>query len=145
MIDVGVSATTRTFKIDRKTLQQAAQLALKPLGSAEVSIAVIGDRRMRALNRDALGHDYITDVLSFDHGDSPEGRVIELIVCAPFAARQAKQRGIPFKQELARYVVHGSLHCAGYDDHTDKQRTAMWTEQERVLRALFGRAYRETV
>lgn len=142
MIDVGVSATTRTFKIDRKTLQQAAQLALKPLGSAEVSIAVIGDRRMRALNRDALGHDYITDVLSFDHGDSPEGRVIELIVCAPFAARQAKQRGIPFIQELARYVVHGALHCAGYDDHSDKQRAAMWGEQERLLRALFGKAYK---
>lgn len=142
MIDVGVSATTRTFKIDRKTLQQAAQLALKPLGSAEVSIAVIGDRRMRALNRDALGHDYITDVLSFDHGDSPEGRVIELIVCAPFAARQANQRGIPFIQELARYVVHGALHCAGYDDHSDKQRAAMWGEQERLLRALFGKAYK---
>jgi probable rRNA maturation factor len=70
--------------------------------------------------------------------------LIELIVCAPFAARQAKQRGIPFKQELARYVIHGSLHCAGYDDHTDKQRAVMWEQQERVLRALFGKAYRET-
>lgn len=143
MIEVGVTATTRTFSIDRKSLEKAAQLALAPLRNAGVSIVVIGDRRMRALNRDALGHDYITDVLSFDHGDSPEGRVIELIVCAPFAARQAKNRGIPFKQELARYVVHGSLHCAGYNDHTDKQRTAMWAQQERVLRKLFGKYYRD--
>ena len=144
MIDVGVTVTTRTHSIDRKSLEKAAQLALAATVDAEVSIVVIGDRRMRALNRDALGHDYITDVLSFDHGDSPEGRVIELIICAPFAARQASQRGIPFKQELARYVVHGALHCAGYDDHNDKQRAAMWDDQERVLRKLFGRAYRET-
>lgn len=142
MIDVGVTVTVKALRIDRKTLEKAALLALKPLGNAEVSIAVIGDKRMRALNRDALGHDYITDVLSFDHGDSPEGRVVELFVCAPFAARQARQRGIPFIQELARYVVHGALHCAGYDDHTDKQRNAMWGEQERVLRALFGKAYK---
>ena len=143
MITVDVTTTTKAFSIDRKSLQQAAELALSKLKDASVSIAVIGDRRMRGLNRDALGHDYVTDVLSFDHGDSPEGRVIELFVCAPFAARQANQHDVPFKQELARYVVHGCLHCAGYDDHSDKQRTAMWIQQERVLRKLFGKRYRE--
>ena len=143
MIEVGVTSTVKT-RLDRKLLEKAAALALQTLGSAQASIAVIGDRRMRGLNRDALGHDYVTDVLSFDHGDSPEGRIVEIIVCAPHAQRQAHKRKLPVKQELARYVIHGALHCAGYDDHTEDQRAEMWTQQEKLMRKLFGKSYRET-
>jgi probable rRNA maturation factor len=80
-------------------------------------------------------------VLSFDHGDTPEGRMMEILVCAPYAAKQAKSHEVPAKQELARYVVHGCLHCTGFDDHTNADRKRMWGEQERVLKKLFGSAY----
>ncbi|MCZ7606560.1 MAG: rRNA maturation RNase YbeY [Planctomycetota bacterium] len=139
MISVGITSTVRT-RIDQRLLEKAARAALSGL-SAEVSIVVVGDRRMRALNRDALGHDYVTDVLSFDYGDSPEGRQIELIVCAPHAAREARAHGVPFTQELARYVVHGCLHCAGHDDQDASQQQKMWAAQERMLKRLFGTAY----
>jgi probable rRNA maturation factor len=143
MIDVNVSATVRK-PIRRRLLVQAAVAALEPeLDAADVSILVVGDRLMRSLNRDALGHDYVTDVLSFDHGDSPEGRVIEVVICAPYAARQANKLGIPPEQELARYVVHGCLHCAGYDDATPKAREQMWEQQEQILRKLFKAKYRQ--
>lgn len=139
MIAVGVTSTVRS-RIDHRLLEKAARAALSGLAS-EVSIVVVGDKRMRALNRDALGHDYVTDVLSFDYGDSPEGRQIEIVVCAPHAAREARAHGVPFAQELARYVVHGCLHCAGHDDHDEKQQQKMWAAQERVLMRLFGKAY----
>lgn len=126
-------------------LRRAAAAALQGRArKAQVSIAVVGDARMRRMNRDALGHDYTTDVLSFDHGDSPEGRQVELIVCLPFARRAAARHGIPEAQELARYVVHGCLHCAGFDDADETTRDRMWREQERVLRRLFRAAYRGT-
>lgn len=141
MIHVGITTTVRS-RVDHRLLEKAARAALSGL-AAEVSIVVVGDKRMRALNRDTLGHDYVTDVLSFDYGDSPEGRQIELIVCAPHAAREALAHGVPFSQELARYVVHGCLHCAGHDDHDDKQQHKMWAAQERVLKRLFGKAYRD--
>ncbi|MCA8916844.1 MAG: rRNA maturation RNase YbeY [Planctomycetes bacterium] len=141
MIVVGISSTVRT-RIDRKLLEKAARAALSGL-DAEVSIVVIGDRRMRGLNRDALSHDYVTDVLSFDHGDSPEGRQVEVIVCAPHAEREARAHSVPFKQELARYVVHGCLHCNGHDDTTQAQRNAMWMAQEQVMKRLFGKSYRD--
>jgi probable rRNA maturation factor len=143
MIHVHVTSTVRS-RVNTAGLRRAATAALAGrVRAADVSIQVVGERLMRALNRDALGHDYVTDVLSFDHGDSPEGQVIELVVCAPFAARQAKARGIPAGQELARYVVHGCLHCVGHDDATPAGHKAMWAEQERVLKQLFGKAYRE--
>ncbi|MBZ0135465.1 MAG: rRNA maturation RNase YbeY [Planctomycetes bacterium] len=142
MIPVDVSVLVRRFTINREVLVKAARMALGG-GGASVSIAVVGDRRMRRLNRDALKHDFVTDVLSFDHGDSPEGRMFEVVVCAPFADRQARNHGVPFAQELARYVVHGCLHCSGHDDRTAVQRDAMWTAQERILRKLFAGNYRK--
>lgn len=143
MIQVDI-ATSLRGKYDSALLRRAAVAALrgrKP--NVQVSIVLVGDRRMRTLNRQALGHDYTTDVLSFDHGLTPEGRLIELVICPPFAARIARQRGISPSQELARYVVHGCLHCAGFDDATPSRRRAMWAAQESTLRGLFGRAYRQ--
>src|SRR5690606_14533133 len=111
MIHVDVTSSVRT-RVDSRLRAAAARLVLR--GRALVSIAVVGEARMRRLNREMLGHDYVTDVLSFDHGESPEGRVIEIVVCAPFARRQARKHGLPERQELARYVVHGALHTAGH-------------------------------
>ena len=141
MIDVEVLSTVRK-PIDAKLLRRAAEAALRGrLKRAVVSVVVVGARRMRTWNRDALGHDYVTDVLSFDHGDSPEGRQCEVIICPDFAAAMARRHGLPLSQELARYVVHGCLHFAGMDDVTPKQRAAMWQVQESILRKLFGRRY----
>ena len=141
MIEVDVTSTIRST-VDRKLIEQAVNAALGR-ANATVSVVVIGDKRMRSLNRDALGHDYVTDVLSFDHGDSPEGRQVEVIVCAPHAEREARAHSVPFKQELARYVVHGCLHCNGHDDTTQAQRNAMWMAQEQVMKRLFGKSYRD--
>jgi probable rRNA maturation factor len=141
MIEVQIISTVRR-RVDTAALKRAAVSTLQSrLLKADVSIRVVGDRLMRRLNREALGHDYITDVLSFDHGDTPEGRVIELVICAPFAARQAEARGIPVVQELVRYVIHGCLHCAGHDDADPAARAAMWRAQERLMHKLFGVAY----
>jgi probable rRNA maturation factor len=136
MIQIDVTATVRA-PVPRALLARAAASALR--GRATLSIAVVGDARMRRLNREALGHDYVTDVLSFDHGSTPEGRLLEVLVCAPHAARQARSLGIPYEQELARYVIHGCLHLAGYDDRTDALCNTMWKRQERLVRGLFAR------
>lgn len=142
MIEVQVSSTLRRA-IDKGLLDRAARAALSgQVRDAEVSVAVVGDKRMRRLNRESLGHDYVTDVLSYDHGNTPEGRLLEVIICASHAGRQANQYGVPFNQELARYVIHGLLHTIGYNDGTEDERHAMWAEQERIMRKLFGPSYR---
>lgn len=141
MIDVQVISSVRG-DVPVALLRRAVAAALSGrLRRAQVSLALVGDARMRRLNNAALAHDYATDVLSFDHGDSPEGRLIELVVCPPVAARAARRHEVPWEQELARYVVHGCLHCAGFDDATRPARDRMWREQERVLRGLFGPRY----
>jgi probable rRNA maturation factor len=106
--------------------------------AARVSITFLGLERMRSLNLRYMGQDRPTDVLAFtleQPGGVPVG---DVYVCARVAAREARARRLPLRQELIRVVVHGTLHALGYD-HSDgpaRERSAMWRRQERYVEAL---------
>jgi len=137
--DISIDSHLRTT-INTDLLRRACIAALKQgkVKRAQIELHVIGDKRMRAWNNEYLQHDYTTDVLSFDLGSQAElGLFGMLAVCRPFAQRFAKRRGISVDEELARYVVHGTLHLLGFDDHEEDERAAMWEVQEQLVANLF--------
>jgi len=77
-------------------------------------------------------------VLSFAMTDPAGAAIGDVYVCPWVAAREARSRGIPLRQELIRLVVHGTLHALGRDHPEDEDRTAspMWRRQERYVDAL---------
>ena len=75
---------------------------------------------MRRLNREFRGRDATTDVLSFPGEMTQEGRHLgDIAVSVPAARRQALGAGHPVARELQVLLVHGVLHCLGYDRETD--------------------------
>jgi probable rRNA maturation factor len=105
---------------------------------ALISITFLGRDAMRRLNARHKGHDRPTDVLSFAMTDPAGAAIGDVYVCPWVAAREARSRGIPLRQELIRLVVHGTLHALGRDHPEDEGRTAspMWRRQERYVDAL---------
>ncbi len=105
----------RTAKADPSLIRRAVAVALEVAGvpGREVSVALVGDRRMRVLNRDFRGKDRTTDVLAFplEEGDYLGEVVVSMAACR----RQASEAGRPLKEELAELIVHGVLHLAGHD------------------------------
>lgn len=101
--------------------------------SARVSVIFIESRRSRALNRRYLGHDWITDVISFPLAPQPaiEG---EVYVNLDRARAQADQLGLAYGNEVLRLTVHGVLHLLGYDDGTPVRRRKMHKRQEALVR-----------
>ena len=92
-------------------------------GPCEVHLLVTGDEQIRALNRDYLGHDRATDVLSFpDSDDIPTGHRLlgQIVVSLDTARRQAKDAGLAELRELQELVLHGTLHLLGYDHSSDQ-------------------------
>jgi probable rRNA maturation factor len=91
-----------------------------------VTIAVVGDRRMRALNRTWRGTDAATDVLSFPAGEDPgpANHLGDLVISRDTAARQAKAEGHSLATELRVLALHGLLHLLGYDHEHDSGRMA---------------------
>lgn len=102
----------------------------------EVSVAVIDDAAMAAAHERFGGVTGTTDVLTFHHAQTGDGLDVELLVCLDEAARQAAARGHAVRDELLLYVVHGLLHCCGYDDVTEEDATRMHAEEDRLLTAV---------
>jgi probable rRNA maturation factor len=103
-----------------------------------VSVTFLGRDAMRRLNAEHTGHDRVTDVLSFAL-PQPDGTLVaDLYVCPWVAAREARARRIPLRQEIVRLLIHGTLHALGHDHPDGEGRTAspMWRRQERYVEVL---------
>jgi probable rRNA maturation factor len=99
--------------------------------TGEVTVAVVSDRRMRALNRVFRGKDRPTDVLSFptDLGDLPvaaiQPRLLgDIVIASGIARAQAVREGHSLTTELRVLALHGLLHLLGYDHETDQGQMA---------------------
>jgi probable rRNA maturation factor len=101
------------------------------LGMGDLSIAFVDRATMRRINRQFLKHDFDTDVLAFPLDGALVG---ELVISTDYAAKEARARRIPVIEEVSRYVVHGLLHLAGYDDHQPAAKARMWKRQESYVR-----------
>ena len=97
----------------------------------ELSIALVSDREMRALNRRWRREDHATDVLSFPL-DEP-GLLGDVVISIDTARRQAREGGWPLCAELRRLLAHGILHCRGYDHGAAAEARRMAAAERRLL------------
>ena len=135
LIDVSVNDQQSELNIDQERIVDAVQCVLRGEGIMEGSIglAIVDDATIQDLNRRYLNHDYATDVLSFllhRDGNQVEG---DVIASAQTAARSAREFGWSAADELLLYVVHGTLHLAGYDDKSNTERSTMRGREEHYL------------
>lgn len=108
--------------LDRRELRAFARRLRLEVGEGRpFTCLMTGDRALQELNRQFLGHDYPTDVLSFPSA-SPGGELGELAISLDRAAAQAAERGHAIEDELRILMLHGVLHLAGYDHETDRGR-----------------------
>jgi probable rRNA maturation factor len=121
-----VNRQTR-YPIQEERLREVAQQILLDAGypQGHLSLAVVDDAEMHQLNRQYLQHDYPTDVLSFLLEESGERIEGEVIVSADTAQREALRWDWLVNDELLLYIVHGTLHLTGMDDHEPEDRLAM--------------------
>lgn len=133
-------------EIDGQVLQAAAIAAInheKVPPPAALTIVVSDDEVIQQLNRDYLGLDKSTDVLSFPAGEPLPGLPADepaylgdIVVAYPYAARQAAAAGHAVVEELQLLVVHGTLHLLGYDHASAEEKAQMWAAQTAVLAEL---------
>ncbi len=130
-----INNTTKQ-RVDKKLLQKAVDVFGKKMRFSKklVSVAIIGEKRMKKLNSTYRKIDKVTDVLSFR--DSEKDFLGEVIVCYPQIKKQAKQQGIPVKDELVFIFIHGLLHLAGYDDRKQKEHDEMIQIGEKLCKSM---------
>lgn len=110
---------SRAAALDRGWLRAFAErLSTEVAGGARFTALLTSDRRLRQLNREFLGKDYATDVLSFPAGGGG-GWLGDLAISVPRAVQQAGEQGHGVEQEIAVLLLHGVLHLMGHDHETD--------------------------
>lgn len=129
----------RDRKVDTRRVRAVAEAALAEAGlAAELGIHLVSAKRSAEVNWQFLQHEGPTDIITFDHGSTPQRLFGEMFICVPEAVRQAKEFGTTWETELLRYVIHGILHLRGYDDLEPAKRRVMKREENRLVRKLVG-------
>lgn len=139
MIDIGINNDAEFAIGDARRLKKAVKAILKDadVARAEISIAIVNDEQMHRLNNQYLQHDYTTDVLSFVLEEGEGWLDGELIVCFPYAEREAARFGWTAADEVLLYTIHGTLHLVGYDDQDPESKQEMRASEVKYL-APFG-------
>ena len=124
--------------LDEDAVRAVLALAVESEGFMiqRLSIVLADHATVHELNREWLGHDYETDVVSFslDEAALADKRIDgEIYVDLDTAAERAPDFGASFEAETLRYVLHGLLHLMGHDDATEEQRAAMRVLEDRYL------------
>jgi len=144
------------------SLVHLAERVLKAAGEAksELSLELVGDVRIRRLNREYRKQDRATDVLAFPTREAvmpgnlrpATGMLGDVVISLPTAVRQAKEAGRSINDELAMLLVHGVLHLCGYDHERSAREAARMLRRERAVLGMIapvpclvtGRAGRRT-
>jgi len=122
---------------DRALLEARAGTLLRELGhgESELSISLVGDEEMAGLNQRFRAEAAPTDVLSFsllegDHAAFRGDLLGEVVIDVEVAARQASVVGHGLDAEMARLLIHGTLHLLGYDHQREEEARAMEAAEE---------------
>ncbi len=97
-----------------------------------VDVVITTDEKIYEINREFLGHDYYTDIITFNYN---EGKTVngEIYISAQRVKENAIKFGVTHNSEIRRVIFHGFLHLCGYDDRTAEEKKRMGEMEEMYL------------
>ena len=101
---------------------------------AELQYIFCSDQYLLAINRQYLGHDYYTDIITFDLSEKRQPINAEIYISVDRLRENAQKYDSPLRKELSRVMFHGALHLCGYKDKTVKEKDIMRKMEEKYLR-----------
>ena len=98
----------------------------------EIGYMFVDDEKILEVNREYLGHDYYTDIITFDYdeGDRING---DLVISLDTVETNARQFGKSYDEELHRVIIHGILHLCGINDKGPGEREVMEAAENKAL------------
>jgi probable rRNA maturation factor len=105
---------------------------------AELQYIFCSDKYLLEINRQHLGHDYYTDIITFTLSEKKNPISAEIYISVDRVRENARGFGASLKNELHRVIFHGALHLCGYKDKTRGELAKMRQMEERCLASYLG-------
>lgn len=96
------------------------------------------DEKLLEINRERLGHDFYTDIVTFPLTDCETVLSSEFCISVDRIIENSVTFGRSYESELHRVIIHGVLHLIGFDDHSDEDEKVMREKEEEALKLLFS-------
>jgi probable rRNA maturation factor len=140
-MNLHIQNNQRKIKIDRRKIRSTIFKILKILDCAnkEISLSFVDDEKIKQLNKQYLGKDKATNVLSFSLREDEYGNINpqilgDIVISVETAQKDAIQGNLTIAQEIDFLIIHGLLHLLGYDhENTTKKETSKMRKKEREL------------
>ncbi len=124
-------------KIKRRLITQWIKSVAAQYGKkvGEVGYLFVDDEKILEVNNEYLGHDYYTDIITFDYD---EDDIIngDIIISLDTVRTNALQQQASYEEELHRVIIHGILHLCGINDKGPGEREIMEAAENKALLAL---------
>ena len=121
---------------DKAWIESVARGYGKMIG--ELYYYFCSDEKLLEINRERLGHDFYTDIVTFPLTECDTVLSSEFCISIDRIKENAVTFGRSYESELHRVIIHGVLHLVGFDDHTDEDEQVMREKEEEALKYLFN-------
>ncbi len=140
-MNLHIQNNQRKIKIDRRKIRGTIFKILKILDCVdkEITLSFVDDEKIKQLNKQYLGKDRATNVLSFSLQEDEYGNINpqilgDIVISVETAQKDAIQGNLTIAQEIDFLIIHGLLHLLGYDhENTTKKETSKMRKKEREL------------
>ena len=146
MVEIFDLTRKKELEVYFKDIEEYYKKTLEVLGISDdldLSLIIVGKKKIRTINRDYRNIDRETDVISFANIDSDDYDYLcedvnlgDIFINTDRVFSQAKKYGHSIKREFVFLFVHGMLHLLGYDHMQEADKKVMREQEERVLAKL---------
>ncbi len=126
----------KDFVLNKRKVHKILSMLCQELniGFAGMEVNFVSSETILELNKKHLGHNYCTDIITFDYSSERDNLDGEIFISLPEAKKNSKLFRVSVDNELLRLLTHGILHIIGYDDKNSNRKKIMKQEEDRLVR-----------
>ena len=136
MININIESDPKFKNLNHSIMSSLISYVMDSEGICEADLSFVfgNDKLLNNLKKQFFQKDHFTDVIAFRLNDYDQENVEgEVYISLPRAKENAKKFDQPYNKEIARLIIHGSLHLLGYTDSSKKDKTEMTKKEDIYL------------
>ncbi|MFH0733895.1 MAG: rRNA maturation RNase YbeY [bacterium] len=126
----------KKYLVEKKNIHELVKNLANSLNFLvqSLDINIINSKKLLKVNVDYLGHNYDTDIITFNYSDKINILNGELLISYEMAVENAKRFNCSLNSELVRLIIHGILHMSGFDDMNNEDRKKMKRKENKLVK-----------